>query len=96
MVKTFFSQSDENPLNEALEESESKCNQLRKSKENLEKEINQLKIDNAKTVENELLLGTEVSELRNFAEHLKITEKINTNKNLKTKEYHRKIRETSR
>ena len=38
MVKTFFSQSDENPLNDALEEAESKCKELRKSKENLEKE----------------------------------------------------------
>ena len=76
MVKTFFSQSDENPLNYALEESESKCKQLRKSKENLEKEINRLKIDNAKTVENEFLLGTEVSELRIFAEQLKIYRKV--------------------
>ena len=60
MVKTFFSQSDENPLNDALEESESKCNQLRKSKENLEKEIHKLKIDNAKIVKNEEKMKIEV------------------------------------
>ena len=78
MVKTFFSQSDENPLNDALEEAESKCNQLRKSKEILEKEIHELKIDNAKIVKNEEKLKIEV------ANHLLIIEKkcMNLSKNL--------------
>ena len=63
MVKTFFSQSDENPLNDALEEAESKCKELRKSKENLEKEIHELKIDKAKIVKNEEKLKIEVRDL---------------------------------
>ena len=63
MVKTFFSQSDENPLNDALEEAESKCKELRKSKENLEKEILELIIDKAKIVKNEEKLKIEVRDL---------------------------------
>ena len=79
MVKTYFSQSDENPLNDALEESESKCKELRKSKENLEKEIHELKIENAKIVENEEKWKIEKKEIK---DHLLIFENLLKSKNL--------------